>query len=463
MKNLYVILFLYLSIKLMGQNLIPNPGFDMLSNCPEEGGQIYLAVSWGAANNGTPDLFNECSQDHQLQVPNAGTYIDSYQEQRSGTGYAGIVVYFNANLPGNEYMETELTSPMKEGRQYYIEFYVSPDLSPTHKWRYTDAVGLALTEDFYYEEIEAHSAMSLEPVMENRGTLITDTLGWTRISGCYIAKGKERFAIIGNFRDENETIIEVENPNSYPYLSYFFIEDVSIIPFDPLPDTALLCEDGTLNLDASFLDAAYRWNTGSTDSVLVVTNPGEYTVEVFMENCILEDTVLVMDVKNNIGFPQDTFICKDESFILKAGLPGIYEWSDGSNESQLPVLSSGDYSLTITNECGAFYYDTNVNVEECGCEMLVPNVFSPNNDGVNDYLEIFAACDYDYKITAFRIFDRWGSCVYATHNEAIISWNGTRNEKILQQGVYVWFLEYEIVKSGVREQRLEKGNVTIVR
>ncbi len=463
MRNLYIISLLCFSIGLIGQNLIPNSGFDMLSDCPEEMGQIELTIPWTTASNGTPDLFNECSQNDQLQVPNVGLNIGGYQKQRSGSGYAGIIAYFNANLVGNEYLETELTSAMEAGRQYYIEFYVTPDLAPTSSWQYTDAIGLALAESFYYEEIEPHGVLSLAPVIENRGTLITDTVGWTRVSGCYTAKGNEKFAIIGNFRDEEETMIEVENPGVYPYRNYFFIEDVSILPFNPLPDTTLLCEGGTIMLDASFLNATYRWNTGGTDSILEVTSPGKYTVEAFMDNCILRDTVLVMDIAENNAFPQDTFVCQDENFMLKPGLPGTYEWSDGSTGAQLPVYSSGDYGLTITTPCGSFYYDTNISVGECGCKMLVPNVFSPNNDGVNDYLQIFPACDYVHEIVSFRIFDRWGSCLYTTKRGGAIYWDGTSKGKILQHGVYVWLLEYKTIRNGREERRVEMGDVAIVR
>ena len=121
--------------------------------------------------------------------------------------------------------------------------------------------------------------MNLEPAIENVGTLITDTMNWTRVSGCYIADGTEEYLMIGNFRNETETRIEVENPNIWPHSNYFFIEDVLVEAFDPLPDTLVICNGMPTYLNAGFNDAVYAWSTGETDSVIQVREAGVYTVD----------------------------------------------------------------------------------------------------------------------------------------------------------------------------------------
>lgn len=327
---------------------------------------------------------------------------------------------------------------------------------------FTDAVGLALSDTFFYKEINTDIPLLLNPVIENRGMVITDTLGWTRVSGCYTAKGGEAFAIIGNLRGKNETIVELVNP-TFPFLNYFFIEDVLIQPFDPLPDTLLLCDGQPETLNAACLDATYLWNTGATDSTLLIQNPGIYTVEAFMENCTLRDTIVVLDTRELEGFQSDTTICADEPITLAAPLPGSYVWSDGSTGRELQVSATGSYAVTVTNDCGQFTFSTQVEAMDCGCRVYVPTAISPNGDGVNDELTAYFDCDYDYRILRFAVFDRWGGQVYTSGEGAAPVWDGSARGKPSVSGGYVWFLEYEILRNDKTERHLEKGEVNLIR
>jgi gliding motility-associated-like protein len=454
---------LIIVIKIKSQNLVPNSGFDELTICPNFYGQIQLAFPWTKASSEEISVFNSCSSVIGLSVPNAGGYINSYQLPKSGNGYTGLMVYRNDNANLLNYLETPLLKPLEKNKHYFIEFYVSPDLSSLDYWRYTDAVGLALSDTFYYKVIQPHQALPLEPIIENRGKLIKDTIGWTRISGCYTAKGNEKYAIIGNFRNDSETMIEVENPLSYPYYNFFFIEDVLIQEFDPLQDTMLICEGEQKILNAGFLDAKYKWNDGSTDSTITIQSPGIYIVEAIMDNCSLFDTVVIVSSNSISNFPNDTAVCKEQQFSLVAPVNGVYLWSDGSTKNNLKIENSGQYSLTVTNECGEFIYTSDVEVKECDCKFYIPNSFSPNSDGQNDELIVFSACDFDLKIKFFAIYDRWGNNLYSKNENDEIKWDGFYRGKQLPSGVYSWFLEYEYIKNGITEELIKKGDISIFR
>jgi len=464
---LVLVLFVLLAQIVFCQNLVPNPGFDDLVDCPFALGQVSFAAPWVSATNGSPDLYNECSSDEQLKVPNAGHWVDSYQVPRSGSGYAYVMSYNNNNsasgsVGNSEYIEAPLKAPMQKGESYYLEFYVSPDYTPTHKWGYTDAIGMALSDTFYYKELKAMEALQLNPVIENSGTVITDTLNWTKVSGCYTAKGEEKFVIIGNFRNTDETLVEFVNP-TFPFVNYFYIEDVLIMPFDPLPDTLLLCDGMFEELNAGFLDATYLWSTGNTDSVITISQSGLYTVEAFMGNCVLRDTVVVLDTRDVESFPSDTLICRGEPLRLLAPLPGEYQWSEGSQDGEISVSSSGDYFVSVINECGEFIFSIEVDVKECACNIYVPNVFSPNGDGINDLLEVYVGCDFNYQVIRFELFNRWGGQVYSIPKGKEIKWDGTAHNVALPEGVYVWYLEYDVIRNGIPERKLEMGSVTILR
>jgi gliding motility-associated-like protein len=477
MKNLIGIsMVLFTSVISLAQNLVPNPSFEELTDCPQERGDLYMAAPWVDVSNFKSTILHACSPDPGFQTPYGGVYSFHYHRiPRSGEGMAQLYIYNNGNDRSLPYLGTPLLDTMKRHMQYYIEFYVSPHVNPlSTSQSFSDAVGLAFADTLYYEELERNpvafqphiSALSLEPAIEHRGTLITDTVNWKRISGCYVAEGTEMFAVIGNFRTGAETMHYMPDPPSAPLAaSILYVDDVLIMPFDPLPDTLLQCVTGEeLVLDAKFLDASYRWSSGGLESSIQINSPGTYSVEVLMDNCILRDTVVIIDVeKAHAQFPADTMVCHDEPLLLSAFMPGEYLWSDGSTNNSLLIREAGAYSLQIINECGQFEYYTDVEVERCDCRIYAPNIFSPNFDGINDLFELHFGCDYPYRVVHFSIFDRWGNQVHSERDTPLMQWNGSSRGQALGTGVYSWVLEYELTRGGRKQRKTTSGDVTLVR
>ncbi|HFC00373.1 MAG TPA: gliding motility-associated C-terminal domain-containing protein [Phaeodactylibacter sp.] len=95
--------------------------------------------------------------------------------------------------------------------------------------------------------------------------------------------------------------------------------------------------------------------------------------------------------------------------------------------------------------------------------MFIPNAFSPNGDQINDLLFVNAGNDVS-KVVTFRIFDRWGDMVFSKKdflaNDSAFGWNGTYNGKKLNAGVFVYYVEVELI-DGTR--RVLNGEVLLVR
>lgn len=89
----------------------------------------------------------------------------------------------------------------------------------------------------------------------------------------------------------------------------------------------------------------------------------------------------------------------------------------------------------------AYYYVDNVylGTETCADVVLeMPNIFTPNNDGLNEIFTIKEAQGiYDYSIS---IYNRWGNRVYFGENT--FGWDGTHNGKPVIEGVYFYRIEY---------------------
>ncbi len=131
----------------------------------------------------------------------------------------------------------------------------------------------------------------------------------------------------------------------------------------------------------------------------------------------------------------DTVTLKlDESWEYKA------EWSDGQSGNNANFFYPGSYSIRITdsNNCAA---TTNFAVtnSECSQNFYVPNSFTPNGDGLNDYFEPLFQNTPSY--FHFTIFNRWGQKIYET-DKIGLKWNGKSNGKMVPSGSYIWKLRF---------------------
>jgi gliding motility-associated-like protein len=463
-KIIPLFLFTYIGYQVSAQNLIPNPSFDSLTKCPNpdtRNRNELLIRDWFAASKySTPDNFHECSTEPYLGVPynNQGF---SYRPAHSGLGYTGILVRDIVVDETHEYIETRLTQPLEKGQTYFVRFYVAHrrDSRYNGEMVYIDAIGLNFTDTLFFTNTYIPK---LTPSVEHRGTLIKDTINWTPICGIYKAKGGEKYATIGNFRADAEMLIEKEGPPPNRHPTYFFLDDATVAPYNPLPDTLILCENKTLSLNGSFLDAKYQWNTGSKDAAIAINKAGTYKVEATLDNCTLSDSVVVIMPKASDKLLKDTAICKGQTITLNPHITGKYQWSNGSKDAQIVVNTEGSYSVTVSNVCGDFTYNSMVKVKKCDCNIFVPTAFSPNNDSVNDELQVFINCDIPIKVKRFQVYNRWGDLLFTQIDTNDIRWNGQVNGRQLDQGTFVWYLEYEVDKDGKMETKIVSGDFTII-
>lgn len=124
-----------------------------------------------------------------------------------------------------------------------------------------------------------------------------------------------------------------------------------------------------------------------------------------------------------------------------------------SNPSR--IAKKGNYYLKSTSNAGCIAI-TPFSVEIAIPDYVIPNAFSPNNDGVNDYLTVLINSKVQLK--HFKIFSRWGQIVFIT-SDTNTYWNGNRNNTAMPVGVYYWTIE------GILDSKryLRSGSVTLLR
>ncbi|MDP4965144.1 MAG: gliding motility-associated C-terminal domain-containing protein, partial [Salibacteraceae bacterium] len=87
----------------------------------------------------------------------------------------------------------------------------------------------------------------------------------------------------------------------------------------------------------------------------------------------------------------------------------------------------------------------------------MPNVFSPNEDGVNDFFEVYESSGINS--ADIRIFNRWGMRVYNGTLEET-PWDGTTHGTLCPAGVYFYWVDYVDVYG---QTLTEKGSLTLIR
>jgi len=134
--------------------------------------------------------------------------------------------------------------------------------------------------------------------------------------------------------------------------------------------------------------------------------------------------------------------------VVSGGIgPLGYVWNDGSADSTLNVPGhSGVYYVTITDACG-LVAEAGINVF-APCEVVVPNVFTPNSDGENDR---FVVEGLEGTRNTVEVFNRWGQLVYQASNYAN-NWEAHG----LSDGTYYYVIKVEGYSSAFT------GHVTIL-
>ena len=233
-------------------------------------------------------------------------------------------------------------------------------------------------------------------------------------------------------------------------------------------DTAI-CKGSTLVLNADFGTGTYDWVSNppqrsdqnqTGQSTYYVYEPGQYKVTATVGNCIYQDSLRVSfndSLVLNIG--KDTSLCVGEQYFLHLTTnANIFAWQDGSSSTTYAVLGAGTYSVIAQNGCGTDTATVKIDTRHCACELLMPNAFTPNGDGVNESFRPLHPCN----MTSFHlsIFDRYGELVFES-SDPTRGWYGTFRSTTASQGAYVWVASY--VNSDTQQRNLRKGFVILIR
>jgi gliding motility-associated-like protein len=253
-----------------------------------------------------------------------------------------------------------------------------------------------------------------------------------------------------------------------------FTETIEVTVFDfdpqPLPLTQELCPGrDTVAIGFNSNDYVYEWAFGSTDSLLMVSSQGifEVLVTAFSGQC---SQVFSFEVTDTPYTPAEIFespqfdICLEGETTVSFPLQyAPYTLQDG-NEIFNVYEATESEMLLFSYSDGCYTYNDSIflTVESCLCPMYVPNVFTPNEDGLNDSFRPEVDCPiYDYRLI---IFNRWGREIFVS-DSLEIPWRGEspNEDYYAHDGVYVYLIVYFQDVDGLRYPNELTGTVTLLR
>lgn len=234
------------------------------------------------------------------------------------------------------------------------------------------------------------------------------------------------------------------------------------------PDTYVYCLDEypskitiSSGLIGTITDSEYLWSTGETTSEIEVNETGTYNVTVArsrningeLYSCTQSRTITVVASEPaQISYTLEGDF-EDQTLIVSVEGAGDYLYSlENGPYQESPIfqhLKPGKYLLSVK--------DIN------GCEAVTiivyvldfPNFFTPNNDGYNDYWQIYGWAQNNFQLESVQIFDRFGKLIHIL-NPNSNGWDGTYNGNPLPSSDY-WF------KASFKDGNVYRGHFTLKR
>ncbi|MDR2906979.1 MAG: gliding motility-associated C-terminal domain-containing protein [Bacteroidales bacterium] len=243
----------------------------------------------------------------------------------------------------------------------------------------------------------------------------------------------------------------------------------------------LLCPDGEgLTLDPLPDDFdperhSFFWTNGNDEAeeaTLLINedNKGRWIVQAWNPSCNDTATNSV-----NIDFwPKawtesqllsDTSVCPNEVVILDASVPfplTTYRWEHDTNNPNpiITVNTANTYTVTLTDSAGCQRkFTCSFTQSDCLPKIEMPNVFTPNGDGINDFFYPTTSEKlYNFNL---HIYNRWGRPVFSFKGDPKdAKWDGKNGSSQAPEGVYFWTVKFEDWKG---KKSHEQGTVTLFR
>jgi hypothetical protein len=452
------------SIKCMGNNLVPNGGFESFANCltvfSRNLSLTSIVLPWFdytglSATGGSSDYYNaNCP----YSVANAfGTPFLNANRARTGSGFFGQYCYISPPFL-REYAAVPLSTPLSIGKRYRIRFYTKPSATTTQStYAKIDRIGLSLsTQNPRTTTLKTVSTatgntndyVGNKPViLTPSGTPVGDTTFWTRLETIFTADSAYSFLTLGGLTKISEMQLFGNS-----VAGYYFFDDVSIHELDLPPDTTRLRDSLTCFVRDTGLIKRKLVNRYGCDSLVLQ--------KVVLANAINISLGRDTTLPNGLRFTIPTRISGDSVAKITWIPPTGLSCADCLKPQFVVSEKTVVYIANVIGRNGCKAADT-LQIDKSELPFVyVPTAFSPNNDGKNEVLVVYGSLERVKSIARFSVYNRWGGLVFEKHdfppNDEAFGWKGEGHG----QDVYVYLVEIELFDG---QKVVVSGDTTLMR
>ena len=247
----------------------------------------------------------------------------------------------------------------------------------------------------------------------------------------------------------------------------------SVNPFCPGDVNGSIVVDNVQNGSGQYL-YSLNGDPYQSSSVFEFLSTGDYTISILDHyGCEMTfETQLIDPNPFMVNLGDDQFLLLGEEYVIptQVNLPvGEVIWTPAAglscNDCLNPIATPGEtttYQVTIIDTKGCVDSSSVTIAIDNTRRIFIPNAFSPDNDGYNDFFTINSGIDVA-SILSFEIYNRWGAVVFSKKNflpnDNSFGWDGFLNGKKVDSGVYIYHAEI-LFKDGLTERFV--GDVTVV-
>jgi gliding motility-associated-like protein len=241
-------------------------------------------------------------------------------------------------------------------------------------------------------------------------------------------------------------------------------------------DTVQFMHDAKHEVNQWFWQLDYNGSSNLQNPVSYFNSFGTKQIILSVSNGFCSDTVtknIILDNELKAAFETNNILCPEDTAVFKNTSIGnivSYDWNFqngnfSADANPLPqkypvLLAEKNYPvmLVVKNNLGC--YDTAVNNIRVlkSCYIAVANAFTPNGDGLNDFLYPLNAFKADN--LEFKVYNRLGQLVFQS-KDWTQKWDGTVKGDPQDAGIYVWTLKYILRDTG--KHIFMKGSTVLIR
>jgi gliding motility-associated-like protein len=211
-------------------------------------------------------------------------------------------------------------------------------------------------------------------------------------------------------------------------------------PDIPFRDTTICDANINPEMDFNIKGVSQYWLDGIklNPPIKRIEKEGFYQLKVSNGVCESEKIFYIKKTQApDIQFDTDKILCKNEPFFAQIkGFEKVYWDGKLSDTIRITDDKTHSYQASLSN-CKA-QGALKIERKECTINIFVPNIFSPNDDGINDLIEPMG---FGFQVIDFQIFNRWGNLVFQSEPNKI-AWNGKFRDNLAPDGVYVYTLTF---------------------